>query len=147
MDRISPQHRSWNMARIRSRDTRPEQAVAAALRRTCRRFVQHSPDLPGRPDFAVPRLRLAIVVNGCFWHRHPGCVFAYTPKSRLEFWSAKFAANVRRDHRAARNLRRLGWSAATIWECRVGDEQQLKASIDRLMRIAARREKSLRSRA
>jgi DNA mismatch endonuclease (patch repair protein) len=71
----------------------------------------------GKPDFVFPKQRVAVFVDGCFWHRHPGCKFAYTPKSRSEFWLAKFKQNISRDKVVTRTLKRLGWSVTRVWEC------------------------------
>jgi len=71
----------------------------------------------GKPDFVFPREKIAVFVDGCFWHRHPECKFAYTPKSRLTFWQRKFDNNVARDKAVIRTLRKSGWKIARIWEC------------------------------
>jgi DNA mismatch endonuclease (patch repair protein) len=81
------------------------------------RFRLHRRDLPGTPDLVLPRLRKAIFVHGCFWHRHQGCPKATTPKTRFEFWQSKFEANVVRDARKERELREAGWDVCIIWEC------------------------------
>lgn len=81
------------------------------------RFRIHRKDLPGSPDLVFPRFRVAVFVHGCFWHRHLGCRFAATPKSRTEFWQAKFEANVARDMRVQQALRDDGWRVAVVWEC------------------------------
>lgn len=117
VDRITSAHRSWNMSQIRSRDTTPERLVRSALHRAGYRFRLHSKQLPGSPDIVLSRYRTVIFVHGCFWHRHSRCRFAYTPKSRVEFWKAKFDSNVERDRRNARELRALGWRVMTVWEC------------------------------
>lgn len=116
-DRLSRKRRSWNMSRIRDKDTAPERLVRSALHRAGYRFRLHSKKLPGRPDVVLPRYRTVVFVHGCFWHRHKGCRYAYTPKSRVAFWNAKFDSNVERDRRNARELRRLGWKVVTVWEC------------------------------
>jgi DNA mismatch endonuclease (patch repair protein) len=105
------------MSRIRGRDTGPERQVRAALHRAGYRFRLHRKSLPGRPDIVLPKYRTVVFVHGCFWHRHSRCRFAYTPKSRVPFWNAKFAANVERDRRNVRELKRLGWRVVTVWEC------------------------------
>ena len=74
------------MSRIRGRDTPPEKLVRSALHRAGYRFRLHSKNLPGRPDIVLPKYRTVVFVHGCFWHRHKGCRFAYTPKSRVAFW-------------------------------------------------------------
>ena len=124
--------RSAMMARIGPRDTQPELAVRRLLHRLGYRFRLHRRDLPGKPDITLPRHGVAIQVHGCFWHRHPHCRFAYTPKSRIEFWGTKFAKNVSRDKKVERELRSLGWRVLTIWECETFDSEQLTKRLERL---------------
>jgi DNA mismatch endonuclease (patch repair protein) len=126
MDRISKDHRSWNMSRIRGRDTKPEKAVRSLLHRMGYRFRLHKRDLPGTPDIALPKYRTAIFVHGCFWHRHPSCKKAYTPKSRHEYWTAKFRSNVERDQAVRQELRSQGWHVVIVWECEINDECSLR---------------------
>lgn len=132
MDRISKEHRSWNMSRIRGADTKPELLVRSTLHRMGLRFRLHRKDLPGKPDIVLPKHRTVVFVHGCFWHRHSGCCFAYTPKSRREFWCDKFQQNVARDKLALRKLRGLGWRVITIWECETRNPERLKSRIERL---------------
>ncbi len=134
MDRLSKEHRSWNMSRIRARNTAPELIVRSILHKMGYRFRLHRRDLPGRPDIILSRHRLAIFVHGCFWHRHPGCRYAYTPKSNTVFWRKKFEANVGRDHTAARELRKRGWRVAVIWECRIAETDTLRRRLTKLIR-------------
>ena len=86
MDNISPEHRSWNMSRIKSKDTIPERIVRSYLHRNGFRFRLHVKELPGKPDIVLPKYKTVIEVRGCFWHRHKGCKYAYMPKTRIEFW-------------------------------------------------------------
>ena len=99
------------------------------LHRMGYRFRLHRKDLPGTPDIVLPKYRTVIFVHGCFLHRHPGCNYAYDPKSREEFWQQKFEANVARDARTQVALRELGWRVAIVWECEVADAEQLAARI------------------
>ena len=117
VDIVSKKQRSENMSRIRSRDTGPELAVRRVAHRMGFRFRLYRKDLPGTPDLTFPKHRLAVFVHGCFWHRHSGCRFAYSPKSRVEFWTKKFKQNVTRDRRNRTALQNLGWRVAVIWEC------------------------------
>lgn len=109
--------RSALMAMVRGKDTKPELVVRSTLHAMGFRFRLHRRDLPGSPDIVLPRLRLAILVHGCFWHRHEGCRLASMPKTRKDFWGAKFEANVRRDRRNVEAIRGLGWRAEVVWEC------------------------------
>lgn len=132
VDRLTPERRSWNMGRIRGGDTAPERVVRSTLHALGLRFRLHRRDLPGRPDIVLKRWKTVVFVHGCFWHRHKGCRFAYTPKSRIEFWSAKFAGNVERDARANATLQREGWRVITVWECEAATRPALKRRMQRL---------------
>lgn len=116
-DVFSKTKRSEVMSHIRGRDTQPELALRSMLHKMGYRFRLHRADLPGKPDLVLARYRTVIFVHGCFWHRHKGCRFAYTPKSRTEFWLKKLESNVARDRRVTSELKRLGWHVITVWEC------------------------------
>lgn len=137
MDRISREHRSWNMSRIRARDTGPEKIVRSVLHRMGYRFRLHRRHLPGCPDIVLPKHRTVVLVHGCFWHRHPRCPFSYAPKTRVQFWARKFQDNVERDMRARRRLRSLGWRVIIVWECQTADPESLA---DRLAAMLRRKE-------
>jgi len=117
------------MSRIRGKDTAPEVLVRSLLHRMGYRFRLHRSDLPGRPDIVLPRYRTVVFVHGCYWHRHPGCKYAYTPKSRTDFWKKKFRDNVRRDRRSRQELEVAGWTVLIVWECEAAD---MAALADRL---------------
>lgn len=134
-DRISKERRSWNMSQIRAANTRPEMMVRSVLHRLGYRFRVHSRSLPGRPDVVLPKWRTVIQVHGCFWHRHSGCKFAYTPKSRTRFWTRKFTENIERDFRTMRQLRELGWRVVTVWECQVCDPERLAKRLDARIKV------------
>lgn len=121
------------MSRIRGGDTTPEKAVRSALHRMGYRFRLRVRELPGSPDIVLPRYRTVIFVHGCFWHRHPRCSFAYTPKSRVEFWQDKFEANVARDRRTSRSLRARGWRVIVVWECQTREPTRLTGRLKRLL--------------
>jgi DNA mismatch endonuclease, patch repair protein len=101
------------------------------LHRLGLRFRLHRRDLPGTPDIVLPGRKLAVLVHGCFWHRHAGCPFAYTPKTRVEFWKAKFERNVARDQEVQQALTDLGWRVCVVWECETGDGAALEAALRR----------------
>lgn len=112
-----------NMSRIKGKDTKPERKVRSWLHQHGFRFRLHRKDLPGTPDITLPKYKTVIFVHGCFWHRHDECRYAYTPKSRAEFWEKKFNENIERDKRNHEDLERLGWSVKVIWECESGDHE------------------------
>jgi len=120
VDVFNSAKRSWVMSRVRSKDTLPELVVANALKRGGIRFQKHRKDLPGCPDLVIARHRLAIFVNGCFWHWH-GCSRCKMPEANRHFWRTKFNENVARDKRSRMALHRLGWHYVTIWECNLRD--------------------------
>ena len=122
MDTFSTQKRSEVMARVRSKDTKPEMAVRRYLHNHGLRYRLHRRDLPGCPDLVFASRRVAVFVHGCFWHRHSGCRKATMPASRQDYWRDKFDATVKRDARAQAELGRTGWSALVIWECEVTSE-------------------------
>ena len=121
--------RSEMMSRIRGRDTRPEKIVRRIAHGLGFRFRLHRRDLPGCPDLVFPRHRAVIMVHGCFWHRHPGCKYASSPKTRVRFWEEKLEANVVRDRRNEIALRDLGWRVMVLWECETKDHEAVQERI------------------
>lgn len=119
MDILTPEKRSWNMSRIRGRDTKPELALRSALHRLGYRFRLSDRSLPGRPDIVLPKYKTAVFVHGCFWHRHKGCKYAYNPKSKVEFWQHKFEENMARDERNISDILSNGWIPVVVWECQI----------------------------
>lgn len=133
MDRLTPTERSENMRRIRGRDSGPELVVRRLLHMSGYRYRLHRKDLPGRPDIVFPSRRKVIFVHGCFWHRHRGCKYAYTPKSRTAFWEDKFGQNVQRDARVEAALSDRGWETMTVWECETRDASLLLIRLVRFL--------------
>ncbi|MNX55641.1 Very short patch repair protein [compost metagenome] len=121
MDIVTPEKRSRMMAGIKGKNTKPELVVRKLVHGMGFRYRLHRKDLPGSPDLVFPRLKKVIFVHGCFWHRHTGCRFAYTPKSNAQFWLDKLEGNIRRDGQAVMALDILGWQVLIVWECEVAD--------------------------
>lgn len=119
MDTLTPEQRSERMARIRSKDTRPELFVRRLVFRLGYRYRLHARDLPGRPDIVFRTRRKVIFVHGCFWHHHVGCRLGRIPKSRLAFWRPKLMQNQKRDKINARLLVRAGWEILELWQCQL----------------------------
>lgn len=119
------EERSAIMRAVPQKNSKPEMIVRRALHHLGYRFRLHRRDLPGTPDIVLPRHRVAIFVHGCFWHRHPGCRLASTPRTRTEFWQSKFDRNVERDTMATQALQKLGWRVLVIWECETRDIARL----------------------
>lgn len=110
------------MSGIKGANTKPERLVRSFLHRHGLRFRLHGKKLPGKPDLVLSKHKAVVFVHGCFWHRHPGCKYAYTPKSNVDFWKKKFEENVRRDKRKDEELRHGGWRVFIVWECETRDE-------------------------
>lgn len=125
MDRLTKEKRSWNMSRIRGKDTKPEVVVRSLLHRMGYRFRLHVKRLPGCPDIVLPKYRKVIFVHGCFWHRHPGCKYAYMPKSRQDFWTKKFQKTVERHEIVTRELEGQGWKTLVVWECETANTDKI----------------------
>jgi len=124
MDTLTHAERSKRMGLIRGVDTKPELRVRSIVHRCGYRYRLHVSRLPGKPDLVFPRMRKVIFVHGCFWHRHTGCKFSYTPKTRTEFWLPKFERNVARDRVVTRTLRKHGWRVVRIWECQLATKKR-----------------------
>lgn len=135
-----PLTRSEQMSRVKGRDTRPEWIVRRALHGAGLRYRLQARDLPGQPDIVFRSRRLAVFIHGCFWHRHddPDCRLTRTPKTRVDFWEAKFAANQARDARDLAALRDAGWTVITIWECQLRDPRALDALVETIRAVPAR---------
>jgi DNA mismatch endonuclease (patch repair protein) len=116
-DRISVEHRSWNMSRIRGKDTKPEMVLRSLMYRAGFRYRLHDKKLPGKPDLVLAKHNIVIFVNGCYWHRHKGCSKATSPKTNSAFWNKKFEETVARDARKKSELMDSGWRVIIIWEC------------------------------
>lgn len=138
-DPLNPQQRSERMAKVRGRGNRStEMRVAACLiRRGFRGWQRHSSNVPGRPDFCFTRERIAVFVDGCFWHGCPRCQ-RNVPHSRRDFWRNKIESNRRRDRRVKRMLRQQGYSVFRIWEHSLCDDRWLKRLGTALRRTAQR---------
>lgn len=118
------------MAAVHSENTTPELAIRKLVFAMGYRYRLHVAGLPGRPDLVFPGRRKILFVNGCYWHRHRNCRYATTPKTNVEFWLAKFEANVRRDRANLKALRSLGWQVLTIWQCQLKNPDKLGKKID-----------------
>ena len=119
MDNLSREKRSWNMSRIKGKDTSIEIMVRKYLFKEGFRYRKNDKRLPGKPDIVLPKYHTAIFIHGCFWHRHPGCKDATTPKSRTDFWKSKFSKNILNDSINQEKLKTAGWNIVILWECEI----------------------------
>jgi DNA mismatch endonuclease (patch repair protein) len=134
--------RSAQMALIRGKNTKPEMRVRKALHAAGLRYRLHAKNLPGKPDLVFPGRRVAVFVNGCFFHQHPGCSRARLPKSRREFWEPKLRGNVQRDRRKQADLAVGGWTVLVIWECETERPEYIEQLRREIISHAARQKKS-----
>ena len=112
----SPEKRSYNMSRIRSKDTKPEEKVRKYLFAQGFRYRKNVRKLPGCPDIVLPKYKTVVFVHGCFWHMHD-CGRFHWPSSNQEYWEPKIHRNFERDQTNIEQLQALGWKVLTVWEC------------------------------
>lgn len=124
VDKLTAERRSANMARIRSKDTKPEMVVRKLVHSMGYRYQLHRQDLPGKPDLVFGPRKKVIFVHGCFWHQHD-CREGRIPDSRREYWEPKLLGNVERDRQAISALKADGWDVLVIWECEIKDKSRL----------------------
>lgn len=132
MDTLKPEERSALMAKIKGKDTKPEILIRKYLFSKGLRFRKNDKRYPGKPDLVLPKYHVALFVNGCFWHRHPDCKIATTPRSNQEYWQAKFAKNIANDKKKHAALEEMGWRVLVVWECELST---LKKREERLPRL------------
>lgn len=117
MDKHSKEVRSYNMSRIRSKDTKPEETVRKYLFSKGLRYRKNVKGMPGCPDILFPKYKTAVFINGCFWHMHDGCRKFVMPSSNSEYWEAKLNRNKQRDCENYTQLGEMGWRVVVVWEC------------------------------
>ena len=130
MDVLTPEQRKKNMQNIRGKDTKIEVKVRSELFKQGFRFRKNDSRYPGKPDIVLPKYKTVIFVNGCYWHRHPGCKYATIPKTNIEFWNKKFQANIKNDAKNKAALEDAGWNVITLWECEL--QKDLAGAINRV---------------
>ena len=126
MDIKISETRSRNMSAIRSKNTKPEVYIRKQLFARGYRYGLNSKSVPGHPDIYMKKYNTVIFVNGCFWHRHEGCKYAYMPKTNIEFWKRKFDTNIKRDKNVRKELERLRIKQIVIWECTIKNMKKYK---------------------
>jgi len=132
MDKVTREKRSWNMSRVRSKNTSPELLVRSFLHKMGYGFRLHGKQLPGTPDVVLLKYRAVIFVHGCFWHGHNNCRGGEIPKTRSLFWQDKISENVSRDKKAFTELNLQGWRIAIVWECALKNKSSINNTSDNL---------------
>lgn len=128
----SKETRSFNMSRIKGKDTKPEMLVRKFLFANGFRYRLHNKNLPGKPDIVLPKYKTVIFVNGCFWHGHENCKYFVIPKTRTEWWTDKIGKNIMNDLKAKYKLEEAGWQVITIFECEL-KPHIIKSSLENLI--------------
>ncbi|MCI8777476.1 MAG: DNA mismatch endonuclease Vsr [Oscillospiraceae bacterium] len=131
MDNHSKEVRSYNMSKIRSTGTKPEEMVRKYLFSKGLRYRKNVKKLPGKPDIVLPKYKTIVFVNGCFWHGHKDCRYFVMPKSNIEYWESKINNNIARDKKTYDSLLTLGWNIQVVWECELKKDKREK-TLERL---------------
>jgi DNA mismatch endonuclease (patch repair protein) len=135
MDKITPIRRSENMRRIRSKNTKPEIFVRKIIKDMgIKGYRLHSKNIPGTPDLVWVKQKVAIFINGCFWHGHTCKEGKRRPKSRLEYWLPKIERTQKRDRKYKRQLKALNWKVLTIWDCQLKNACKLENKLRRFLK-------------
>ena len=132
-----PENRSKLMARISSKNTKPEMKVRKFLHARGYRYRLHAKELPGTPDIVLPKYRTVIQVRGCFWHQH-SCPEGRIPKTRRDFWAVKLSKNVQRDQKNDLAIQSMGWSLIIIWECELKSAAKLNDRMEHVTKLIAK---------
>jgi DNA mismatch endonuclease (patch repair protein) len=132
-DHLTKKERSWNMSLIRSRDTAPEKIVRKILTEMGARYRLYTKQLPGKPDIVIKKDKLAIFINGCFWHQHKGCKRKTMPKGNRNYWKPKLERNVAKQKADIKALRKDDWKVGIVWECETRDEDKLKKKLQKIL--------------
>jgi DNA mismatch endonuclease, patch repair protein len=132
IDVLTKKQRKYCMSRIRSKHTKPEIAVRKALRMAGIKYRLHASKLPGKPDLIIPKNKIALFINGCFWHQHKSCNTVSMPKTNVKYWKTKFGRNIEKQKQDFKELRRAGWRPMIVWDCQIKKGRALEKLADRL---------------
>jgi len=119
----SKETRSYNMSRIKGKNTKPEVLVRKFLFSKGFRYRLHDKKLPGKPDMVFPKYKTVLFIHGCFWHGHEGCKYFVVPKTRTQWWTDKINRNIQNDLKTVNALKAKGYNVLTIWECELRAER------------------------
>ena len=131
MDVHDKKTRSYNMSRIKGKNTKPEEIVRKYLFSKGFRYRKNDKRLPGTPDIVLPKYKTVIFVNGCFWHGHEGCKYFVWPNDNADFWKKKIEDNISRDKNVIEMLKRQNWAVIVVWECEL-KKQTLSRTLQRI---------------
>jgi DNA mismatch endonuclease (patch repair protein) len=135
MDVHNKKTRSFNMSKIRAKDTKPEFIVRKFLFSKGFRYKLHDKKLPGHPDIVLKKYKIVVFVNGCFWHGHNNCKYFSIPKTRTDWWKSKIEKNISNDEKNIVELKKLGWKILCVWECELKPNQREETLSSLLIKI------------
>ena len=130
-DRHSKEKRSYNMSQVKNKETKPEVFVRKHLFANGFRYRKNDNRLPGHPDIVLPKYKIVVFINGCFWHQHENCKYAVLPETNKEFWKEKLVGNKQRDEEKMKQLKLLGWRVIVVWTCELKPKVR-QARVERL---------------
>jgi len=133
MDKITKKQRSWNMSRIRSKNTQPERAVRKFLSKKKIIHRLYAKKLPGKPDIVINKNKKVIFINGCFWHQHKNCKRRAMPKTNIKYWKDKLRRNAEKQRKDILALKKLGWKVGVIWECETKRPKDLSKTLQKML--------------
>jgi DNA mismatch endonuclease (patch repair protein) len=134
MDNLTKTKRSFCMSRIRSKNTKPEMIVKRLLKGLKVKARYHVSSLPGKPDIVIPKSKLVIFINGCFWHQHKNCKRKVMPKTNVKYWKHKLKRNVLLQKMHILANKRIGWKVKVLWECQIKNTTKLTRIIRELIK-------------
>ena len=137
----SKETRSYNMSRIRAKDTLPEMIIRKFIHAHGFRYTLHNRLLPGKPDIVLPKYKTIIMVNGCFWHGHKGCKYYTVPKTNTGWWQNKIAGNIANDEKNIKALKTAGWKVVNVWGCDLKKNKIEKTLLMLLQKLTRLKEK------
>lgn len=133
MDNLTEKQRRLCMSHIGSKHTKPEKTVRKILTRLGKKYRLHNKKLPGKPDIVISKDKIAIFINGCFWHQHKGCKKRAVPKTNIKYWEPKLRRNIEKQKQDIKQLRKKGWKAYIIWECNIKNESHLIKKLRKIL--------------
>ncbi len=134
MDVHDKKTRSYNMSRIKCKDTKPELIVRKYLFNKGLRYRKNEKKLPGKPDIVISKYKTVIFINGCFWHGHVNCKEFILPKTNTDFWKNKIEKTRERDEKNYQLLKEKGWNIIVVWECEIKNKDFLDNLLENIIK-------------
>lgn len=133
MDNLTKNQRKKCMTKITNKNTKPELLVRKALTKKGIRYRLHVKKLYGKPDIVISRLKLAMFINGCFWHQHKNCKYGVMPKTNINYWKPKLERNVQKQKEDVNQLKKNGWNVSVLWECKLKNNKSIETKLSQIL--------------